>query len=103
MYSKKIDPSIKLLTEKEEIFINNHINGISLKWKDGESNLNRDIQFFPQSYMYEIATSVAKTNEIIETIIKENDTDKNLSKYDSFNSSNRTEIINKLNNLFNSN
>jgi ABC-type cobalamin/Fe3+-siderophores transport system ATPase subunit len=98
--AKKIDPSIKLLTEKEEIFINNHINGISLKWKDGESNLNRDIQFFPQSYMYEIATSVAKTNEIIETIIKENDTDKNLSKYDSFNSSNRTEIINKLNNLF---
>ncbi len=98
--AKKIDPTIKLSSEKEESFINNHLNSIGLSWQDGEEGENRDIQFFPQSHMYEIANNPKRTDELIQVIIRENDIDNNLTTYENFSSSNRTDIINKVGSLF---
>lgn len=97
--AKKIDSTAKL-SENEIDFVEDHVKGMSLKWKDGESSESRDIEFFPQSHMYEIANSSKQTDELIQEIIKEHDTGNNLSKYENFCSSNRTEIVNKINNLF---
>lgn len=81
-------------------FVNEHIKGVQIQWQDGEQSINRDIEFFPQSHMYEIAKDSNETDSLIEKIIKEKDESKLLLAYNSFCDSNRTELINKINTLF---
>jgi len=81
-------------------FVNEHIKSVQIQWQDGEQSTNRDIEFFPQSHMYEIAKDSKKTDNLIEQIIKEKDESKLLLSYKSFCDSNRTELINKINTLF---
>jgi predicted ATPase len=97
--AKKIAPNTEL-SPKERDFISNHIGSMTIKWQDGESGENRDIEFFPQSHMYEIANDPKRTDSLIQDIIRQKDTDNNFTTYENFCSSNRTEIINKTGSLF---
>ena len=97
--AKKIAPNIEI-SQKEKEFINNHVGSMSIKWQDGESGENRDIEFFPQSHMYEIANDPKRTDKLIQDIIRQKDTDNNFTAYENFCNSNRTEIINKTGSLF---
>lgn len=97
--AKKIAPNTEL-SPKERDFINNHVGSMSIKWQDGESGENRDIEFFPQSHMYEIANDPKRTDSLIQDIIRQKDKDNNFTAYENFCSSNRTEIINKTGSLF---
>lgn len=97
--AKKIAPNTEL-SPKEKDFINNHLGSMTIKWQDGESGENRDIEFFPQSHMYEIANDPKRTDSLIQDIIRQKDTDNNFTAYENFCSSNRTEIINKTGSLF---
>jgi len=97
--AKKIAPNIEI-SQKEKEFINNHVGSMSIKWQDGESGENRDIEFFPQSHMYEIANDPKRTDKLIQDIIRQKDTDNNFTVYENFCNSNRTEIINKTGSLF---
>jgi hypothetical protein len=72
--AKKIDKSIPT-----EDFITEHLNSITVKWKDGEETASRDFDFFPQSKMYEIARDRNQTNELIQGIITNTDKNKLLS------------------------
>lgn len=69
-------------------------------WKDKEENKNRDIDFFPQSYMYKIANTESRKDELVENIIKEKDADKNLFRYESFCNDNKLKIQRKIDDLF---
>ncbi|MDR2653423.1 MAG: hypothetical protein LBC68_14145 [Prevotellaceae bacterium] len=62
--AKKIDNKAEIDDEKD--FIQNHLSGVVVKWKDGEDGTNRDIDFFPQSYMYEIAKDKIRTDTLIK-------------------------------------
>lgn len=64
--ANKIDKKIN----SEDEFVKNHLSGVAVKWKDGEETASRDIDFFPQSYMYEIAKDQRKTNKLIQDIIR---------------------------------
>lgn len=97
--AKKIEPSTQL-SHKESDFITNHIGSMEIKWQDGESGENRDIEFFPQSHMYEIANDAKRTDELIQGIIRQKDSDNNYTAYENYCNSNRTEIINKTGSLF---
>jgi predicted ATPase len=97
--AKKITPNTEL-SPKERDFISNHVGSMTIKWQDGESGENRDIEFFPQSHMYEIANDPKRTDSLIQDIIRQKDTDSNFTAYENFCSSNRTEIINKTGNIF---
>ncbi|NOX47608.1 MAG: hypothetical protein GXO89_11595 [Chlorobi bacterium] len=96
MYFKKIDFNS---IENDE-FIDKHLGDVKITWQDGEDADNRDIEFFPQNHMYEIAKDPKKTDKLIEKIIKEKDHDKTLLSYERFIENNRTDIINKINTLF---
>ena len=71
--SNKIDP---------DDFIYGHLDGVTIRWQDGNDQLGRHIEYFPQSYMHDIAKRSEKTNEIIEGIIRQTDEQKLLSGYD---------------------
>lgn len=69
----------KLKTEREINFsdkkgYSEYINGISkaitIYWKDGEVNDDREIEFFQQGYMYELARDEEKFNSLIHGILK---------------------------------
>jgi ABC-type cobalamin/Fe3+-siderophores transport system ATPase subunit len=81
--AKKISDKIKFDDEKD--FIKNHLDGVSVKWSDGESGVERDIDFFPQSYMHEIAKDKEKTDALIKKIISNKDENKLISDYETKN------------------
>lgn len=62
-------------------FIRQHLSGVSIRWQDGNDQLGREIEYFRQSYMHDIAFDSDKTNQIIEDIIKYKDETGLLKEY----------------------
>ncbi|WP_018126615.1 TrlF family AAA-like ATPase [Balneola vulgaris] len=83
-------------------FVSEVADNITVIWKDGTENDDRDIEYFPQSYMYTLAKNKNKElDRLIEGIIKQ-DHEKNqlISNYEIFSSENNTDITNKVNKIF---
>ena len=96
------DKAVKSENEEYTNFVNGIVNNIVVTWKDNTVNDNRDIEYFPQSYMYTLARNKNKElDKLIENIIKQ-DGVKNqiISKYETFSSENNTDITNKVNKIF---
>ena len=81
-------------------FIQKHLDGVTVNWKDSGTNQNREIDFFPQNCMIEIAKNKKKIDELIEKIIKEKDKKSLLLTYHNFLNSNRNIIAAQVNVLF---
>lgn len=62
-------------------FIRQHLEGVAIRWQDGNDQLGREIEYFRQSYMHDIAFDPDKTNQIIEDIIKHKDETGLLKEY----------------------
>lgn len=82
-------------------FIFTHANNIQIRWKDGEIDTHRDIDFFPQNYMYEIASDSIRRDSLIERIIEDYDTERLYETYRSFTTSNKNQLSQSIRNLFN--
>jgi hypothetical protein len=96
------DKEVKFGNEEYTKFVNEVVGSLTVTWKDGIINNDRNIEYFPQSYMYRLAQN--KNNELdklIEEIVRQDQKKNNLlSNYQSFSSENNTDITNKLNKLF---
>lgn len=66
----------------ESKFLEENVTNIEIKWQDQEAHLPRDIEYLPQSYMYEIAQNSAELNNIIVGIIKSKDSQNLLQTFD---------------------
>ncbi len=88
-------------TKVEKDFITKHSDNLQIKWKDGEVSTQRDIDFFPQSYMYKIAIDSKRRDLLIERIIEEYDTEKYYKSYRNFLMSNKNKLSQGIRNLFN--
>jgi predicted ATPase len=82
--AKKTDNKAKIEDDKD--FIQNHLSGISVIWKDGEKTARRDIEFFAQSYMHDIAKDTGKIDSLIKQVISNKEENKLLVEYDTKNS-----------------
>lgn len=51
----------------------NHVDKVEIGWADGNKQIERDIEFFPQSYMHQIARDPNRTNSLVEQIILHKD------------------------------
>lgn len=51
-------------------FIGDHLAGVTINWKDSESGINRNIEYFPQNHMYKIASVKGETNKVIIDVLK---------------------------------
>ena len=96
------DKEVKFGNEEYKKFVNEVVSGLVVTWKDGIENNDRNIEYYPQSYMYQLAKNENKQlDKIVESIIKQDDTkDTLLSNYASFCGDNNTDITNKINKLF---
>jgi predicted ATPase len=82
-------------------FINSHSSSIKITWKDGEVDIQRDIDFFPQNYMFDIASNPKQRDKLIERIIEDYDTEKHYDTYKGFIASNKNRLSQLIRNLFN--
>ncbi|WP_289053773.1 TrlF family AAA-like ATPase [Carboxylicivirga marina] len=88
-------------TSVNKEFITKHSDNIQITWKDGEIDTPRDIDFFPQSYMFDIASDSKKRDSLIERIIEDYDNDKHYETYKAFVTSNKNQLSQAIRNLFN--
>ena len=85
---------------EQDAFIKSHLHGVSIHWKDGTDQLGREIDYFKQSYMHEIASDEVKTNELIESIIRNNDNSEIISTYYSDVNSKSKELTEQIFSIF---
>lgn len=84
--AKKIDNKVSM-NEEETEFIEKHLKGVSVKWKDDLGDeTSRYIQFLPQNYMHAIAKNDdRKLDKLIERIISNKDENNALQTYNESN------------------
>lgn len=81
-------------------FIRQHLNGISIRWQDGNDQLGHEIEYFRQSYMHDIAFDSDKTNRIVDSIIQGKDEASLLKDYDEHLTETSKKITENIFNLF---
>nr|WP_315257979.1 hypothetical protein [uncultured Flavobacterium sp.] len=102
--AKRLNSNHEVKYDNEEYtkYVDEIVSDIQIKWKDGLIDNNRDIEYFPQSYMYSLAKNQKKElDNLVENIIKQdNNKERLINTYKTFSSENNTEITNKINKLF---
>lgn len=98
--AKKVDPSIKIDNENRQVFIDSHLDDITVIWKDGVENSSRELMYFPQNYMIRLAENKEELDKLIEGIIRDKDEHHKLDGYKAFCNQNRIEISNHVNQFF---
>ena len=73
---------------------------INIIWQDNEENKDRDIEFFPQNHMHEIASNKEKKNKLIQDIIEDKDEDNLIRNYEKFCTNNKSTLQNNIDDLF---
>ena len=93
--------AVKEGNEEYTQYVHDVLDKIEITWKDGDINNSRDIEYFPQSYMYKLAKDKKELNSLIGNIIKQDSTkERTLHAYESRCGDTSTDITNKINKLF---
>ncbi len=99
--ARKLDCPIEKLTQKDGYndYIEEHFSGVSIHWSDGQEDNTRDVDYYPQSYMYQIANDGKKLDRIICDNIMEDKKDA-ISKYIKNNNQLETDLHTTILSLF---
>jgi predicted ATPase len=81
-------------------FVNNISGSLRIIWKDGEEENNREIEYFQQGYMYELARQEDKLSILIQDILRQKGKESILSAYNKATSENKKRISDLINDLF---
>lgn len=73
---------------------------VNIIWQDSEENKDRDIEFFPQNHMFNIASNKEKKNKLIQDIVEEKDDDNLIKNYEKFCINNKSTLQNNIDDLF---
>lgn len=93
----RVNPNI---ADIKEFITNIPQDSIKITWQDNEENKNRDIEFFPQSHMYEIARKKEKKNKLIQEIVEEKDNESLIRNYEKFCNNNKSTLQANIDDLF---
>jgi len=73
---------------------------VDILWQDNEVNKDRDIEFFPQNHMYDIASNKVKKNRLIQDIVEEKDEGNLIRNYENSCVNNKSTLQNNIDDLF---
>lgn len=97
----KTDRTVEFDDKKDyEGLIKKISDSLKIYWKDGIENSEREIEFFRQGYMYDIARNNSKKDELIQKILSQKGKETILHNYYKSISENKKKIINLINDLF---
>lgn len=96
------DKEVKFENDEYAHYVSQIVSNIKVVWKDGIENNDRNIEYFPQSYMHRLAKNINNDlDNLIEEIITQDEEKRNeIYNYDNFSKNNNTEIVGKVNKLF---
>ncbi|MBT3209867.1 MAG: hypothetical protein HN704_10865 [Bacteroidetes bacterium] len=101
--AKKLKTDAPITFEDKKGY-DNYIDEISellkIIWKDGVENNEREIEYFHQGYMYDIARDEYEKDKLIQKILKNKGKERILYNYDKSISENRKKISNLVNDYF---
>ena len=101
--AKKLNSDKEVKSDNPEYsqYIDKIVSEMKIFWKDGDESSTRDIEYFPQSYMYQLAKDSNELNKLVENIITQDINKKTkIEAYQAFSSDNNSEIIEDINKLF---
>ena len=101
--AKKLNSDKEVKSDNPEYsqYIDEIVSNMRIFWKDGDENNTRDIEYFPQSYMYQLAKNSDELNKLVENIIIQDINKKTkIEAYQAFSSDNNSVITEYINNLF---
>ncbi|HEU4470428.1 MAG TPA: hypothetical protein VFR58_05045, partial [Flavisolibacter sp.] len=81
-------------------FVGDISMGLKIIWKDQEENDQREIEYFQQGYMYDLARKEDKLSSLVETILRQKGKEGVLVAYDAFVADNKKRISTSINELF---
>lgn len=90
-----INPNIEL-----NEYVQNIASSLTVTWQDDTSNVQRDIEFFPQNHMFDIARDIDKKDELIQTIVKGTEANDEINTYQKLCLDNRKNIQAQIDRLF---
>lgn len=96
----KTSRTIKLQDENYDTFVGEISNSINVFWKDGEEDNNREVEYFQQGYMHEIARSNEKLNLLIQEILNQKGKDTIIASYEKYISENSKKISSFISDYF---
>jgi len=73
---------------------------VNIIWQDNEENKDRDIEFFPQNHMHNIASNKEKKNKLIQDIVEEKYEDNLIRNYEKSCINNKSTLQNNIDDLF---
>lgn len=78
--AKKTNNLVKVKKDSPfyETYINDIVEKAELLWMDGDENIDRDLEYFSQSYINGLVAKEERTKELIEEIIKRDVSKKNI-------------------------
>ena len=85
---------------KYDDFVNNISRSLKVFWKDGEEENNREIEYFEQGYMYDLARQEDKLSSLIQDILRQKGKEAILNSYSKSISENKKKISDLLNDFF---
>lgn len=96
------DKEVKFENDDYTNYVNQIVSNLKVVWKDNVENNERNIEYFPQSYMHRLAKNINNDlDRLIEEIITQDEQKRNeIDNYDSFSKNNNTDIVSKINKLF---
>lgn len=98
MIAHRINPALK--SGISEFVTTIPPESIDIVWQDNEQNTVRDIEYFPQNYMHEVARKNDKKNQLIQNIISDTDNDELLCDYELFCRNNKIALQTHIDDLF---
>ncbi|MCZ6804836.1 MAG: hypothetical protein O7D86_13135 [Proteobacteria bacterium] len=97
LIAHRINPSIPEIKQ----FISDIPQGpIKIIWQDNEEDKDRDIEFFPQNHMHNIASNKVKKNKLIQDIVEEKDDACLINNYEKFCNNNKSTLQTNIDDLF---
>lgn len=96
------DKEVKFDNDDYSNYVSQIVSNLKVVWKDGIENNERNIEYFPQSYMHRLAKNTNnELDNLIEEIITQDEEKSNeIDNYDNFSKNNNTDIVGKTNKLF---
>jgi len=97
----KTDKPVKFDHNPEyDLFVNEISRALNIFWKDGKENNEREIEYFQQSFMYDLARQDDKLSELIQDILRQKGKEAILNTHNKFVRENKKKIGDLISDFF---
>jgi len=96
----KIENPPEFHNQEYENYIDEISRNLKVFWKDGKEDDDREVEYFKQGYMYDLAMDESKLSKLIQNILRKKGKDEILDNYSSLINKNKKFLSSSVDNFF---